>query len=167
MLKVRVDDSSVIKSVYVYYKLMPAQYEWLRMEMRPTEDGSYGAAVPLTPEFSTTSKQWMKATMPQTILIFSSRRHASRLTVGRRSRIQAGGDLGVQDWLGLTDATPPSTAGRQFLHYVVVLGPAFSVNAGVPRAASRRLLNIPPNPHCRCSISLSPAAENLWFDLRN
>ena len=49
-LRVKVDDSSVIKSVYVYYKLMPAPYEWLRMEMHSTGDGGYTAAVPLTPE---------------------------------------------------------------------------------------------------------------------
>jgi hypothetical protein len=50
MLRVKVDDSSAIKSVSVHYKLMPAQHEWLRMEMRSTGDGGYSAAVPLTPE---------------------------------------------------------------------------------------------------------------------
>jgi len=49
-LRVKVDDSSAINSVYVHYKVMPAQYEWLRVEMRPTGDGGYSAAVPLTPE---------------------------------------------------------------------------------------------------------------------
>ena len=49
-LSVKVEDLSAIKSVHVYYKPMPAQHEWLRMEMRRIGDGSYSAAVPLTPE---------------------------------------------------------------------------------------------------------------------
>ena len=39
-----------MNSVAVYYKLMPAAYEWLRVEMRPAGDGSYSADVPLTTE---------------------------------------------------------------------------------------------------------------------
>jgi len=50
VLKVKVDDSSAIKSVYIYYKIMPAYHEWLRVEMRSNGDGSYSASVPLTPE---------------------------------------------------------------------------------------------------------------------
>ena len=47
---VKVQDAAKIKSVYVYYKLMPAYYEWLRVEMHATGDGNYAATVPLTPE---------------------------------------------------------------------------------------------------------------------
>jgi len=49
-LKVKVDDSSPLHSVCVYYKLMPSAYEWLRLEMRAAGDGNYAAAVPLTAE---------------------------------------------------------------------------------------------------------------------
>jgi len=47
---VKIQDPSKIKSVYAYYKLMPASYEWLRIEMLPTGDGNYAADVPLTAE---------------------------------------------------------------------------------------------------------------------
>jgi hypothetical protein len=49
-LSIKVQDPSKIESVSVYYKLMPAYYEWLRIEMHSTGDGNYAAAVPLTPE---------------------------------------------------------------------------------------------------------------------
>ncbi len=49
-LSVNVQDAAKIKSVYVYYKLMPAYYEWLRIEMHASGDNSYSATVPLTPE---------------------------------------------------------------------------------------------------------------------
>jgi hypothetical protein len=49
-LNVKVEDPSKIESVYVYYKPMPAQYEWLRLAMHSSGKDSYAAAVPLTPE---------------------------------------------------------------------------------------------------------------------
>ena len=49
-LSVKVQDAAKIKAVYVYYKLMPAYYEWLRVEMHGAGDGAYAATVPLTPE---------------------------------------------------------------------------------------------------------------------
>jgi hypothetical protein len=49
-LNVKVQDQSKIESVSVYYKLMPAYYEWLRIDMHSTGDGNYAAAAPLTPE---------------------------------------------------------------------------------------------------------------------
>ena len=49
-LSVTVHDQSPIESVSVYYKLMPAYHEWLRIAMHSTGDGNYAAAVPLTPE---------------------------------------------------------------------------------------------------------------------
>jgi len=49
-LSVHVDAKTTIKSVSVYYKRMPAYYEWLQVEMHPTGDGNYAASVPLTPE---------------------------------------------------------------------------------------------------------------------
>jgi len=49
-LSVKVQDQSPIESVSVYYKLMPAYHEWLRIAMHSSGDGNYAAAVPLTPE---------------------------------------------------------------------------------------------------------------------
>ncbi|HLV86267.1 MAG TPA: hypothetical protein VKV39_04765 [Candidatus Sulfotelmatobacter sp.] len=46
----KVTAASPLHSVSVYYKLMPASYEWLRIEMHPSADGSFSATVPLTPE---------------------------------------------------------------------------------------------------------------------
>ena len=49
-LTVKVQDKSKIKSVRVYYKIMPAYYEWVPVEMHPGAGGNYTATVPLTPE---------------------------------------------------------------------------------------------------------------------
>lgn len=49
-LSIKVRDNSKIKSVHVFYKIMPAYYEWVSIEMHGAGDGSYTAAVPLTPE---------------------------------------------------------------------------------------------------------------------
>jgi hypothetical protein len=49
-LSLAVQDKSKIKSVHVYYKIMPAYYEWVPVEMHPTGDGNFTATVPLTPE---------------------------------------------------------------------------------------------------------------------
>lgn len=50
VLGVNVNAATPIQSVSVYYKLMPSSYEWLKVEMHPTANGSYTATVPLTPE---------------------------------------------------------------------------------------------------------------------
>jgi hypothetical protein len=47
-LQVKVEGSSPIHSVFVHYKLMPASYEWLRIEMHSAGSGRFSAAVPLT-----------------------------------------------------------------------------------------------------------------------
>ncbi len=49
-ISVNVQDQSKIQCISVYYKLMPASYEWLRVEMRASGDGKYSATVPLTDE---------------------------------------------------------------------------------------------------------------------
>jgi hypothetical protein len=49
-LTVNIQDKSKIKSVRVYYKIMPAYFEWVPIEMHATGDGNYAATVPLTPE---------------------------------------------------------------------------------------------------------------------
>ena len=49
-LRVEVEARSRVKNVYVYYKRLPAYYEWLRMEMQPEGQAHFSAAVPLTPE---------------------------------------------------------------------------------------------------------------------
>jgi hypothetical protein len=49
-LKIKVDDRAKLGSVGVYYKPMPAYYEWLRIEMQPEGGGNYSASVPITPE---------------------------------------------------------------------------------------------------------------------
>ncbi len=46
----KVLDKAKIKSVRVYYKMMPAYYEWVPIEMHSYGSGSYAASVPLTPE---------------------------------------------------------------------------------------------------------------------
>ena len=42
--------NSKIKSVHVFYKIMPAYYEWVPIEMHGAGDGNYSATVPLTHE---------------------------------------------------------------------------------------------------------------------
>jgi hypothetical protein len=49
-LSVTVQAHARVKSVVLYYKRMPAYYEWMRIDMQPTGDGQFTAAVPLTPE---------------------------------------------------------------------------------------------------------------------
>jgi hypothetical protein len=49
-LRVEVKAKSKIRKVCVYYKRLPASYEWLRMEMQPEGQGYFSAAVPVTPE---------------------------------------------------------------------------------------------------------------------
>lgn len=49
-LKVKVQAKAKLKSVHVYYKVMPAYYEWLPIEMIVGTDGNYTATVPLTPQ---------------------------------------------------------------------------------------------------------------------
>jgi hypothetical protein len=45
-----VNVQSRAKSVCVYYKRMPAYYEWLKIEMHPSGENQFSADVPLTPE---------------------------------------------------------------------------------------------------------------------
>jgi hypothetical protein len=49
-LSVTVGARAKIKSVGLYYKRMPAYYEWVRIEMQPAGEGQFSAPVPLTPE---------------------------------------------------------------------------------------------------------------------
>lgn len=49
-LTVHIQDQAKVKSVHVYYKIMPAYYEWVPIEMHSTGDGNYSATVPLTHE---------------------------------------------------------------------------------------------------------------------
>lgn len=49
-LTVKVDARAKLKSVAVYYKLMPSYYEFVRLEMQLAPDGRFTAAVPLTPD---------------------------------------------------------------------------------------------------------------------
>jgi hypothetical protein len=49
-VSVNVQAHARVKSVGLYYKRMPAYYEWVRIDMQPTGDGQFTAAVPLTPE---------------------------------------------------------------------------------------------------------------------
>jgi hypothetical protein len=49
-LRAEVKAKAQIRSVYVYYKRMPAYNEWLRMEMQPVGQGCFSAVVPVTPE---------------------------------------------------------------------------------------------------------------------
>jgi len=49
-LSVHVEDSAKIKSVRVYYKVMPSYYEFVPLEMHATGGGNFAADVPLTPE---------------------------------------------------------------------------------------------------------------------
>jgi dienelactone hydrolase len=49
-LSVDVQARGKISSVRVYYKRMPAPYEWLKIEMQPRGGTAYSASVPLTPE---------------------------------------------------------------------------------------------------------------------
>jgi hypothetical protein len=49
-LSVDVQAKGKISSVRVYYKRMPAPYEWLKIEMQPRGGTGYSASVPLTPE---------------------------------------------------------------------------------------------------------------------
>jgi hypothetical protein len=51
VLQVRIDSPVPIHIVYAHYKLMPAAYEWLTVEMHAAANvGAYSATVPLTPE---------------------------------------------------------------------------------------------------------------------
>jgi hypothetical protein len=49
-LRVEVTAKSKVRTVCVYYKRLPAYYEWLRMEMHPEGQGYFSADVPVTPE---------------------------------------------------------------------------------------------------------------------
>jgi hypothetical protein len=49
-LRVEVKTKSKVRSAYVYYKRLPAYYEWLRMEMQPENQDYFSAVVPITPE---------------------------------------------------------------------------------------------------------------------
>jgi hypothetical protein len=49
-LRVEVKAKAKLSTVYVYYKRLPAYYEWLRMEMQPAGQDHFTATVPLTPE---------------------------------------------------------------------------------------------------------------------
>jgi hypothetical protein len=49
-LSVNVQAKGKISSVRVYYKRMPAPYEWVSIRMKSMGRSSYGADVPLTPE---------------------------------------------------------------------------------------------------------------------
>jgi hypothetical protein len=49
-LRVEVKAKSKVRTVGVYYKRLPAYYEWVRMEMQAEGEGQFTAAVPLTPE---------------------------------------------------------------------------------------------------------------------
>jgi hypothetical protein len=49
-LEVQVQAASKVKSVRVYYKRMPAYYEWVKLEMEDAGNNHYHALVPLTPE---------------------------------------------------------------------------------------------------------------------
>ena len=49
-IRVKVDSSSPIRSVSLFYKLMPAYYEWLRVEMTRGAGNEFTAKVPVTPE---------------------------------------------------------------------------------------------------------------------
>jgi len=49
-LTVRVQGKATLESVQIYYKRMPAYYDWLSIEMKPEQDGLYLAEVPLTSE---------------------------------------------------------------------------------------------------------------------
>ena len=49
-LRAEVKAHSQVETVYVYFKRLPAYYEWLRMEMQPEGQDNFSARVPLTPE---------------------------------------------------------------------------------------------------------------------
>jgi len=49
-LRVEVTAKSKVRTVNVYYKRLPAYYEWLKMEMQPEGKGYFSATVPVTPE---------------------------------------------------------------------------------------------------------------------
>ena len=49
-LSAEVEAKGKLSSVGLYYKLMPAGYEWLRLEMEKTGTNRYEVTVPLTPE---------------------------------------------------------------------------------------------------------------------
>lgn len=49
-LSAKVQAKAKLTSVRVYYKRMPAYYEWVKVEMEPRGGMSYSADVPLTPE---------------------------------------------------------------------------------------------------------------------
>jgi hypothetical protein len=49
-LRVEVKAKSKLRSVAVYYKRLPAYYEWLRVEMQPEGQDYFRADVPVTPE---------------------------------------------------------------------------------------------------------------------
>jgi len=49
-LSVSVQGHVKVKSVGLYYKCMPAYYEWVRIEMQPAGEDRFSAVVPLTPE---------------------------------------------------------------------------------------------------------------------
>jgi hypothetical protein len=49
-LSVNVQARARVKSVFLYYKRMPANYEWVRIEMQPAGESQFSAVVPLTPE---------------------------------------------------------------------------------------------------------------------
>jgi hypothetical protein len=49
-LSVNVRARAKVMTVYLYYKRMPAYFEWVRIEMQPAGEGQFSAPVPLTPE---------------------------------------------------------------------------------------------------------------------
>jgi len=49
-LRVEVKARAQVRTAYVYYKRLPAYYEWLRIEMQPEGRGYFTAVVPVTPE---------------------------------------------------------------------------------------------------------------------
>ena len=49
-LRVEVKARAKVRTAYVYYKRLPAYYEWLRIEMQPEGRGYFTAVVPVTPE---------------------------------------------------------------------------------------------------------------------
>jgi hypothetical protein len=49
-LTVNVQARARIKSICLFYKRMPANYEWVRIEMLPAGENQFSAGVPLTPE---------------------------------------------------------------------------------------------------------------------
>ena len=49
-VEIGIQDSAAIRAAYVFYKPIPAYYDWIRIKMQPAGNGSYRASVPLTPE---------------------------------------------------------------------------------------------------------------------